>query len=198
MKNSEKIFIYHATAETIDKFNLNYLEFGEHNFGPGIYFSTKSDNIDFYLNEDEINGKIYKTEIDITGMVLYYDLLNNKKIVEKLVDSLPFDLTKEEKEKLISKYNNKNYLYIFDNLPYEIYKMRPELTSNTKNKTFLKDFLINMSKNTGINSMFVQNGTFRDEIVVFNPDVLEIKENILENKNLKKEKQIEIKNLNLF
>ena len=166
---SKYTYIYHATDCTIDTFNLNHLHGGEHNFGPGIYFSTQSNNIDFYLNEDP-DGRIYKTKINLDGQVNWYDLITDGE-VKSMFESFPFKLEKELKKDFFIKYKNKNYLYIFDNLPYEIWKI-----DNINHEVILKNFLLKMSEKTGITSMFAQNGTFRDEVVVFNPSCLEIVE----------------------
>jgi len=162
-------YIYHATDCTIDTFDLNHLQGGEHNFGPGIYFSTNADNIDFYLNDDPA-GSIHKTKINLEGQVKWYDLITNNQ-VKLMLKSFPFELKKELKKELFEKYKNKNYLYVFDNLPFEIWRI-----DNTNHEVILKNFLLKMSEKTGITSMFAQNGTFRDEVVVFNPSCLEIVE----------------------
>jgi len=161
---------YHATDFVIEEFNLDWLIFGDNNFGPGIYFSTRSDNIDFYLNGNP-NGNIYQVEIPLDSMVKWYDLIDDN-ILEQFLLSLPIEFHNLNKDYLVKKYKNKNYLYIFDNLPYEI------INSEYYSDTYFKEFLIKMSENTGISSMFMQNGTFRDEVVLFNPKVIKNKKKI--------------------
>ena len=158
------ITIYHATDTTIHEFNLDHLYGGEHNFGPGIYFSTKSNNIDFYLNEYP-NGKIYKVEIEHSHMVQYHEFLT-KEMTQLFLDSLPREFYLSKKKYFDEKYKNKNYLYIFDNLPYEVRYYE------NKSEFYLKDFLLKMGDKTGVHSMFMQNGTFRNEVVVFYPKTI--------------------------
>ena len=169
------MFIYHATDATITKFNLDYLFYGEHNFGPGIYFSLKDDNIDFYLNENP-NGKIYKTAISAQNMVLWHnihDLTNNKisSFITAYFSSIP--LLENHINEIIEKYTGKNYLYVMTNLPYEIHNYNKEAKIDIS-QDHLKQFLINFVKYTGITSMFVENGTFREEVVVFDAESLDI------------------------
>jgi len=167
----EDIFYgFHATDHNIKEFNLDWVQFGEGNFGPGVYFSTKATNIDFYLNENP-DGNIYKTAILKSTMINWYDLVDNDKIRQFIEDSY----LESEVSYFLEKYLNKNYLYLFTNMPYEESSLRKD-----KDESNLKRFLNLFTSHTNIDSMFMQNGTFRDEIVVFNPSSIRIVSNLRE------------------
>lgn len=163
---------FHATGSTIEEFNLNYLNDGEHNFGVGIYFSTKKDNLDFYLSE-EINPRIYETEIQDEKLVLWHRLIDNS-IIEKLVNLSPLReelLAKKDMQYFIDKYSNKNYFYFFKNFTYECWNLG--IQQEPVDELYLKKVLEQYVQ-TGIDGMIMENGTFRTELVIFNPKILRI------------------------
>jgi hypothetical protein len=163
---------YHATDHDITKFNLDWLNYGEHNFGLGIYFSDRNDNIDFFMNENP-NGNIYKVDTPDDTMVQWHSLCDKEKLYNFIHSYLStFDILADKTEEIYNKYQNKNYLYIMCNLPWEIYKFMEEY--KRMDDDYLKNYLINFVKYTGITSMFAQNGTFRNEVLILDVETIEI------------------------
>jgi len=172
-------FIYHATPVEIDIFNLEHLDGSELNFGPGIYFSDKADNIDFYLEENP-NGNIYKTALDISNnnIVNWYDIIDYERIfvgIEKYFNIILNINKLNTIQKFSSQYRGKNYLYLMSNLETDLWKITKKPISIGHSKQFLNIF----TEFTNIDVMFMENGTFRNEYVVFNPKILNIIEKVI-------------------
>jgi len=164
------ITAFHATGADIKEFNLEWLNGGEHTFGVGIYFSTSKDKLSFYLEEEE-KPKIYETEIQSENIVLWHHIIDVS-IIKKLIDNSQYKqelLSQYGYEYYLKKYKNKNYLYFIKNFIHEIW----ELKDIEIKGTYYKEFL-NQLAEINIDGMFMENGTFRNEIIVFNPSAITI------------------------
>ena len=59
---------FHGTGSFINKFNLDYLSSGEHQYGAGIYFAQKRKDTEYYskgYGENNTDGNTYKVELNI-------------------------------------------------------------------------------------------------------------------------------------
>lgn len=170
------MIIYHASDFTdIKKFNLDYLEGGEHALGPGVYFSTTDKHFKFYFNGSK-DGKVYITELNERGLVSSEDKVSTKMLLSLLKLFPGQEFIEKHKTELIKEFSGLDFPKFFESFPFLIYKYKYEEKykydidlSNFNLKTFLEEF----SKVSGVNSIKIKNGS-RIDILVINPKVLNI------------------------
>lgn len=169
--------IYHLTdCKNITQFNLDYLDGGEHVNGPGVYFTSNHENLDydFYFNGDP-EGTIYEVEIDVNNYFKSDDKIN-KEIIDSMIDlSIDKDILNQYKDELYNRYLNQNILLFLQEFPFKSYYFEKNFgIINNDFKEDLKTFCLNFCKASNKDGMIMKFNEKRTDILVMNPYSLTI------------------------
>ncbi len=129
--------LYHGSyAKNIRKFNLNYLEGGEHNLGIGIYFTKNKEILSFYSEDEDYKGNIYIVNLKCSESEIrnVNDTLSKAELFS-LIKKLRLSLSEEEINNCLKQKLEDIHFYIFNNYLYKNNKY------TISNKMFLKKFV---------------------------------------------------------
>lgn len=169
--------IYHLTdCKNITQFNLDYLDGGEHLNGPGVYFTSNYENLDydFYFNGDE-DGTIYQVEINEINYFNFDDKVNKELIQCMIESSIDINILNQYKQEIYNRYLNKNILLFLQEFPFKRYYFEKNFgIINNDFKETLKSFCLNFCKITNKDGMIINFNDKRKDILVMNPYILTI------------------------
>ncbi len=172
--------LYHGSyAKDIRKFNLNYLEGGEHNLGIGIYFTKNKEVLGFYSEDDDYKGNVYIIDLNCSESEIrnVNDTLTANELLS-LIKKFRLSLTKEEIDNCLKQKMENIHFYIFNKFLFIENKYK------FSNKEFLKKF-VKATKIKVITKEAPYNDFIRTDYCVMDPRVIKLKKII----DLKKEKE---------
>lgn len=174
--------LYHGSySKDIRKFNLNYLEGGEHSFGIGIYFTKNKEVLKFYSEDDDYKGSIYIVNLNCFEFEIrnVNDTLTKNELLS-LIKEFKLSLTQVQINSCLKQKMENIHSYIFN----EFLCVNNNSNHKFNNKEFLKKF-VKATRIKVIKKEASYNNFIRIDYCVMDPKIIELKKII----DLEKEKE---------